>query len=179
MRAITASILPLLTLACSPDAGEDAKSKASAELKAAPGKIEVLASGEKLATFSLPDPTRQAFDPSCMIRTDGPSVRRQYVLGPPREITGIWHDGFEESYFYEGAKDLSSSTSDKDMPDIWLDTDGKIDLPNPLRSANYRIAVIGREPTCGTREPPFGYGHLGMSKRLIVVDRVISVVRID
>lgn len=101
--------------------------------------------------------------------------RKCVSFHPPGEMTGIWVNEFEGSAFYAGAKTLADTRGKKG--DVWLSMDGQTVLPANFRrhyGRAYRITIVGRTALDMNRAPLEGYGHMGMSRGLVLVDRVID-----
>lgn len=100
------------------------------------------------------------------------------ALAPqPREFSGVWLNRFEGSSFHEGARDLKAARDDRQS--IWLSmTDEAAAAPgfHPLPNHAYRLRFTGRAARDMKARPPFGYGHMGMSAGLVVVDQVAEAV---
>jgi hypothetical protein len=115
-----------------------------------------------------------------------PGLRVCAPLSEPREIRGIWHHIFEGSRFFEDA------TYPVTVPDesaaIWLDVRNPIG-PDRLRNRRlqlghaYEVRFIGRATPVLPRGRGFdrygglalGYGHLGQSDGLVVVDEFLTI----
>jgi hypothetical protein len=97
-------------------------------------------------------------------------------FGPVREIAGIWVDQFEGSRFYEGARDLDEVRKREDK--VWLEIDEASVVPaefkRPGYSHAYHVTFTGRTARDMNRKPMHGYGHLGVSSGLALVDRFTS-----
>ncbi|MEG3165431.1 hypothetical protein U1701_12585 [Sphingomonas sp. PB2P19] len=102
-------------------------------------------------------------------------------LQPPRTYEGIWVDYFEGQAFVEGATTLSAVDPRHAYP--WFNTE------NPLKSFErpgftgrgyvyghgYKVRFVGRQARDMNRPTLAGYGHLGMSPGLIVLDELLSI----
>lgn len=99
----------------------------------------------------------------------------EYRLGPecyrydaPKRYRGVWMHEFEGSYFYEGPQKLPQLVSKSGL--TWLDARLP---PYPLQPwARYHlveIEFIGRRTTV-----PGNYGHGGLSRHEIQIERVIA-----
>jgi hypothetical protein len=97
-----------------------------------------------------------------------------YRFMPARRMQGIWISEFEGSIFLPGA------TSSKVEPDalsrIWLEP--HTPPPAPFKrdgeSHVYRIEFVGRESLY-----PGSYGHMGMSRDLVLVERFLKLSEIE
>lgn len=107
------------------------------------------------------------------------------TIEPAREFSGVWLDTFEGSPFLEGAIETPASVSREQYFAAWLNIDpqlvgvlkvpaGKLDC-YPVTSA--RLKFIGRR---SVRPDPkmIGFGHMGVSRSEISVDRLISFEQI-
>jgi len=94
-------------------------------------------------------------------------------------LQGIWQDEFEGSAFFEGALTAESVKREIERrsklnynTNEWLDWLGPATGLPAAKSSNsrmIRIDFIGRRTAY-----PGRYGHFGMSRTLVLVDRVIS-----
>lgn len=92
-----------------------------------------------------------------------------YRLDPPRRMAGVWLVEFEGSSFLPGASKVPDWRSSED--DIWLEYDWrKVPPGSRARTNAYFIEFIGRKSSY-----PDSYGHLGGSRHLVIVDRLISI----
>jgi hypothetical protein len=112
-------------------------------------------------------------------------VDQCYKMDVPRRYRGVWIDAFEGQQFIpDGAKEPQWPNGNLTSPDtrkkfeqarsetIWLSV-GQVQLGHDFNNGNGRrmlIDFIGRRTRFAGR-----YGHMGMSGREIVVDRVISL----
>ncbi len=104
-------------------------------------------------------------------------ARRCYAFAPPRIYDGVFVDEFEGQRF---VPDDWPDGRRYSAPDIWFEMDEKSDLRvEPLvgigdtkmaddRSRLWRVRFVGRETA-----RPGHYGHLGVSRRMILVDRLL------
>lgn len=95
-------------------------------------------------------------------------IERCYRMTAPQRWSGVWANEFEGSRFCPGARD---SCPYRRGNNIWLDWSGpapaEIKRDGAARPA-YRLTFIGRRTLI-----PGAYGHMGMSKHYLLVDRVI------
>lgn len=94
-----------------------------------------------------------------------------YRFDPPVRMKGTWFTDDEASIFFPNARSIPADPYAGAT--IWLD-DHHVALPADAQGAGGRRAFaldfIGRKATY-----PGRYGHMGTSRSLVVVDRVISV----
>lgn len=98
--------------------------------------------------------------------------RKCLAFEPAREMTGIWINQFEGSVFRENAKIMAEANVSR--YNSWLEIDDESQLPDGFKPANghgYRLRFIGRIPKAGQSSE---YGHFGVWKRMVLVDRVID-----
>ncbi len=97
---------------------------------------------------------------------------------PPRVIEGVWINDFEGSRFFEGVHTLREATPRGDS--VWLTIDGKSETPAGLKRPDrhaYYVRFIGMAAHDMHRRECFdGYGHMGCSAGLVLVDHVIEAV---
>jgi len=95
-----------------------------------------------------------------------------------RPMEGIWINSFEGSRFFPNAR--TSSDIRRSHADIWFTLDQQSVTPTgwtPKKYHWYRIRILGRPAHDMHRSAPkVGYGHLGGSEGLVIVDRLNSVV---
>lgn len=106
-----------------------------------------------------------------------------YKMLPSRRYRGIWLDEFEGSRFFEAApsaeavKIIVGRDRLRGPSGEWLSWAGRIDdKVLPRKSPNSRMMVldfVGRRTAY-----PGSYGHFGMSKSYIVVDRLLTARQI-
>ncbi|MBM3928330.1 MAG: hypothetical protein FJ335_07720 [Sphingomonadales bacterium] len=92
-----------------------------------------------------------------------------FRFDPPELMQGIWLDEFESSEFFPNATEMPAERPFS-RDNIWLD----FTRPEPLlagRTGDQALAIefVGRRATF-----PGSYGHMGMSRHLIVVDELRS-----
>lgn len=101
-----------------------------------------------------------------------------YHFDPPRRMRGVWLAEFEGSRFLPNA---AAAPAERDLPNdsIWLEIDE--DMLSPAdrdviskHPPAFAIDFVGRRATY-----PGRYGHGGMSRNLVVVDRLLSMRAID
>jgi hypothetical protein len=98
-------------------------------------------------------------------------------FGPARVIEGVWFNQFEQSRFFEGARNLAEAAKRDDL--VWLTIDGKSRSPAGLKQPTYHayyIRFVGRSALDMHRQNGNGYGHMGLSEGLVLVDRIVQVV---
>ncbi len=112
------------------------------------------------------------------LRDGGPAavpdrVDQCFKMMPRQHWRGLWRDDFEGSRFCPApARNCPSATSRRA---IWLDFGyGKRPNGEAPTGQLYAIAFVGRR----TLYPGF-YGHMGMSRHEIIVDRLISIRLIE
>jgi hypothetical protein len=96
-------------------------------------------------------------------------------LGPPVRMRGVWIRDFEGSRFVENVKTVEAARKAKVI--AWLD-DGRLlsgeTLPLTYGYGDaYEIEITGRRAPKAKPGPPSGYGHMNMSARLVVIDRIV------
>jgi hypothetical protein len=116
------------------------------------------------------------------VKRDGKTARRYvgdracFHFEPQRLYTGIWIRGFEQSSFCEDIRDLRQVAGCKQ--DVWLSIDQRSFVPPDFKPKNdgraYRIAFLGRRASAENDRSIMGYGHLGGSSGLVLVDRIVS-----
>jgi hypothetical protein len=106
-------------------------------------------------------------------------VDQCYKMSPPRRYRGIWLEEFEGSIFFEGARDMADVKreilrleKEPAVNRVWLSWPGR--APSSLRtlSGHPRLVVIdfiGRRTAY-----PGRYGHMGVARSEILVDRTLS-----
>ena len=101
---------------------------------------------------------------------------RQCVdLTEPREISGVWVNQFESSAFYENAQDATVHGSADRR--VWLDFDAISVTPpefEPQYGHAYQLKIVARSAKDMDHKPLQGYGHMGLSDGLVLVDRVVE-----
>ncbi|MBP7334765.1 hypothetical protein [Niveispirillum sp.] len=98
--------------------------------------------------------------------------RKCLAFEPARVMTGIWINQFEGSIFRENAKIMAEANVSRH--NAWLQFDEETQMPDgfkPVAGHGYRLRFIGLIPKAGQSSQ---YGHLGMWKRMVLVDRVIA-----
>jgi hypothetical protein len=95
-------------------------------------------------------------------------------------MRGIWSKGYEESAFYPGR--ASPPTDSTPRPHLWLSAQPGAFSPEQ----EGKIAAICAEHCLlhldfiGRRTSVEGhYGHMGMSKHILVIDRVLKAVPVS
>lgn len=97
-------------------------------------------------------------------------------LAPATEMEGVWVNDFEGSAFYEGARSIADVKGREST--VWFTIDQETVLPPGFTrhyGLAYRVKMVGRKARDMNREPLGGYGHMGMSRGLVVVDRIVRV----
>jgi hypothetical protein len=97
-----------------------------------------------------------------------------YRFGKPQRRSGVWANGFEEGRFYPN---VSAQPSPEARTDFWLEmkpgaipASQKPQVSLKMKATRYvRLDFIGRQTAV-----PGAYGHMGMAKHLIIVDRVLQ-----
>jgi hypothetical protein len=94
---------------------------------------------------------------------------------PPRTIEGVWINQFEGSEFFEGARDLSDVGKRRES--VWFRHDEQsTGLARVAGGHAYRIRFLGRNVKDMHRRACFnGYGHMGCSEGLVLVDSVLEL----
>ncbi len=90
-------------------------------------------------------------------------------------MRGIWFNEFEGSRFVRDAQSLPQA--ERDTTQVWLEIDDQSLAParlirNERLGSAYYIEFEGRETSDMHRLRGDGYGHLGMSEGLVLVDRI-------
>jgi hypothetical protein len=90
-------------------------------------------------------------------------------------MRGIWINDFEGSRFIKGARILPHA--EEGALQVWLEIDERSVAPAELVSEEslgkaYYIEFKGRPASDMDRYPGEGYGHMGMARGLVLVDRV-------
>jgi hypothetical protein len=97
------------------------------------------------------------------------------AFGPPRRFRGIWLASMEGFDFVEGTTTIAQAKARSRK--VWLTIDQQSlvtpDLRRPHIGHAYRVSFIGRAAIDMHRKPPDGYGHMGMSSGLVLVDRML------
>jgi hypothetical protein len=106
--------------------------------------------------------------------------RKCVTFDPPRTISGIWINEFEGSSFHENIKRLREVRLgiEPNNVHVWLAIDNETLMSSELMQRGfgraYRIKFIGRNATDMRRKSGDGYGHLGGSSGLVLVDQLID-----
>jgi len=116
-------------------------------------------------------PTAVVFGLPCSTRV-GRSIEYDRGLNcirfdPPRRFKGVWQNEFEGSYFVEGAKRASQLDEAKEL--TWLDV-----ADNMRRELAYRDSIVEIEFVGRKTSMPGDYGHGGLSKHEIVLEKMIN-----
>lgn len=100
-----------------------------------------------------------------------------YKTSLPRRWQGLWRNSFESHVFCETPATLCQIEPDADPQPVytWIEFKEPID-PRVKQAAEglYRIDFIGRRTVI-----PGNYGHFGLARHAIVVDRVLFIDRQD
>lgn len=99
---------------------------------------------------------------------DGVPTAECVRLTPSKRIQGFWRNDFEGSQF---CFDTPSNCTYTRRPRIWF---GYSEEKLPPTGGLYAVDFIGRQTLYRG-----GYGHMGMSDQEMVVDRMISVRKLD
>ncbi len=105
--------------------------------------------------------------------------RECYRLSEPVLMRGIWHNEFEGSRFFANVQSVDGLPVE---PKVWLQTHELLSGPQaPLQDGKfYRVEFVGRQPLLSwSKLMSPGYGHLGMSNGLVVVDHFTAISQID
>jgi hypothetical protein len=95
-------------------------------------------------------------------------------LAPATEMEGVWVNDFEGSAFYEGARSIADVRGREST--VWFTIHQETVLPRAFTKhygLAYRVKIVGRKARDMNREPLEGFGHMGMSRGLVVVDRIV------
>ena len=135
---------------------------------------------------SAAEPPTPALDPRCYRREVTNNVPLIVYLGdrvcvdfePPRIFEGLWIDAFEGSSFIAGARSLADRPATGES--VWLTIDAESRVPARFRRARYpaqvyRVRFRGRGARDMHRRPLEGYGHLGMSAGVVLVDEMLAM----
>jgi hypothetical protein len=106
----------------------------------------------------------------------GIPIDQCYKMQPAKRFRGIWINQFEESIFFDGARDANSVKAEMRRRlgtpaayEEWLGWPEKMEPPLSRNMRMVFLDFIGRRTAY-----PGRYGHMGSSRSEIVVDRVIS-----
>ena len=104
-----------------------------------------------------------------------PAAAAEPCFQPTREFSGIWINEFEGSRFIENGRSLADVPGWHEGEQVWLDMEHSRWADNNWRRYPghvYRVRFRGRAACDMHRETAMmgGYGHLGMSNGLVVVD---------
>lgn len=96
---------------------------------------------------------------------------------PPRIFHGVYVDEFEGQAYYDGATSIEEIRRRGD--NVWFSVDDETRFSahfkgRGFRSPAYLVTFRGREATDMDREPLKGYGHMGMSAGVVLVDELIE-----
>lgn len=95
-----------------------------------------------------------------------------FEMMPPQHFRGLWRDNFEGSRFCpEPSRTCSYDTSGDE---IWLTMSAGAGEPERKMVGNlYSIEFRGRRT-----KVPGSYGHLGMSRHEVLVDKIVSIAAV-
>ena len=106
--------------------------------------------------------------------------RECVLFAPPQMMEGIWLRTFEGSEFHDRARTRSDIGSSVGVP--WLSVDEPLKpFADPLPPQGiyagrlYRIRFIGRRSVAQNRPPMEGFGHMGGSPGLVLLDEMLSI----
>ncbi len=100
-------------------------------------------------------------------------VDQCYEMAPPQRWRGQWHDGFEGQIFCPES-DRACAAGDQDQLNWLTFATGARPTSATSTGKSYAIDFIGRR----TRYPG-NYGHFGVFRNAIVVDKLISISATD
>lgn len=109
----------------------------------------------------------------CLRTTDG-ELRRLpdaecYRLSEPQRLRGVAVTGFETGSFYPGR---TTVPHEHDRSDIWIELDRRI-LPDHLRNGCRRDCAVYLDFVGRRTAVPGSYGHFGVSKHQVIIDRLL------
>ena len=102
-----------------------------------------------------------------------------YRFDAPERMRGVWANGFEEGTFYPGLTRPPGQT----RSDHWLEVPRSSAVPKgdervfeiePGKTNYILLDFVGRRTSVAGR-----YGHLGLAKHLVIVDRVVSAKKLN
>lgn len=107
-----------------------------------------------------------------------------FAFGPPKRMRGLWRTYFEGSLFCpEPARTCEPSKEGKGpegyfVNDIWLHVADPIwkarNDAHDFETSLYAVDFIGRR-----NERPGFFGHMGLSRNEVIVDRMIAAKRME
>ena len=119
----------------------------------------------------------------CFRGADGQPTRLSdeecYRFNAPERMRGVWANGFEEGSFYPNRTRPPGET----QSDLWLELLWTSTIPKGQErlfnfetgKTNYILLdFVGRRTSVAG-----SYGHLGLAKHLIIVDRVVSAKKLN
>jgi hypothetical protein len=126
---------------------------------------------------AMPGITDECFDKARWggIEAMPSEVDKCVKMEPPKRWIGLWENGFESSRFCPApARECDGNTAGEY---IWLSESSSVQLPaynGEDRPPLYAVEFIGRKTAY-----PGPAGHMGMAEQEIIVDRLISMKRVD
>ena len=98
-----------------------------------------------------------------------------YRFDPPERIQGVWMNAFEGSELLT-TEEFATGVRYKENDATWLAMgdkfSGRYDKKNFGRA--FKVVFVGRRASF-----PGAYGHMGMSRHLVLVDQLISLKPIE
>src|SRR4051812_8741902 len=97
---------------------------------------------------------------------------RCYRFGPPRRMRGVWRSEFEGSEFFPGR---TTPPGENERSGIWLSVEenATVEALGHKRGEPWPrlllLDFVGRQTLY-----PGAYGHMGMSRDYVVIDRLVS-----
>ena len=125
---------------------------------------------------------------SCYQReTRGGTIVPRYIgdrhcvaFGPPIVMQGIWLRAFEGSEFHEGAHERADIRTSDGVP--WFNTDEPLKpfadpatIEHRYAGRLYLVRLVGRRSVVQDRPPMEGFGHMGGSPSLVLLDEMLSI----
>jgi hypothetical protein len=106
--------------------------------------------------------------------------RECVAFTPPQVMEGIWLRAFEGSEFHERARTRADIRSSVGVP--WFSVGEPLKaFADPLRPQDlyegrlYRVRFIGRRSVAQNQPPMEGFGHMGGSSSLVLLDEMLSI----
>ncbi|HET6941359.1 MAG TPA: hypothetical protein VFH89_04265 [Sphingomicrobium sp.] len=102
-----------------------------------------------------------------------------YRFNAPQRMRGVWANGFEEGRFYPDLTTRPGETASDLCLEVLRTTpvpkgqDRLFDI-EPGKTSYILLDFVGRRTSVAGR-----YGHLGLAKHLIIVDRVVSAKELN
>lgn len=94
-----------------------------------------------------------------------------------REFGGLWVNEFEGSAWIDGPASIAALPADWREQRVWFSTDAQTRWPGEISRRYghvYRVRFIGRATRDMNRKPLEGYGHLGVSRGLVLADEILE-----